>query len=71
MFDEKLLAELDADEEVQKRGRSAVLRAATAAYLHRRRAAQIARAYRRGYRGSADATEDLEGWSEQAVWPDE
>ena len=37
MFDEDLLARLDADEGVKEKGRSAVLREATAAYLERRR----------------------------------
>ena len=33
MFDEDLLAQLDADEDVKKKGRSAVLREAATAYL--------------------------------------
>ena len=36
MFDEKLLAHLDADDEVRKDGRSAVMRRAVADYLRRK-----------------------------------
>jgi metal-responsive CopG/Arc/MetJ family transcriptional regulator len=38
LFDEPLLRQLDADEEVRELGRSAVLRRAAAEYLRKRRA---------------------------------
>ena len=44
-FDEELLAELDERPEVRERGRSAVLREATVAYLAKRRTEDIARQY--------------------------
>jgi metal-responsive CopG/Arc/MetJ family transcriptional regulator len=69
MLDERLLAELDADEEVRRDGRSAVLRRAAAEYLRRKRRASIAEAYRRGYRGGAGP--ELERWADEGVWPDE
>ena len=47
MFDEELLRRLDADNEVRRRGRSAVLREAVAEFLERRRQAKIAEQYRR------------------------
>jgi metal-responsive CopG/Arc/MetJ family transcriptional regulator len=69
-FDEKLLARLDASPEVRRDGRSAVLRKATAEYLARRRDSEIAEAYARGY-GEQPVDDELEGWSEQGVWPEE
>lgn len=68
-LDERLLAELDADPEVQRDGRSAVMRRATAEYLQRKRDAAIAEAYRRGYQRGAGR--DLEGWADEGEWPDE
>ena len=73
MFDEKLLAQLDDDEEVRRDGRSAVLRRATAAYLRGKRAREISAAYRRAYDSDGDsdgADDELDGWSEEGVWPD-
>jgi metal-responsive CopG/Arc/MetJ family transcriptional regulator len=66
-LDQKLLAELDADPEVKRDGRSAVVRRATAAYLRRKRRASIADAYRRGYRGGAGR--ELEDWADEGTWP--
>lgn len=68
-MDERLLADLDADDEVRLKGRSAVFRRAVAEYLRRKREAGIADAYRRGYRGGAGR--ELEGWAEEGTWPDE
>lgn len=69
-LDEGLLARLDADEEVQRDGRSAVLRRAADLYLRRRRARRIADAYRQAYAGGAGLGEEFEGWSRQGIWPD-
>jgi len=69
-FDERLLARLDADEEVKRHGRSAVLRRAAAQYLTTKRRATIAGAYRRGY-GKHPAERELATWSDEAVWPEE
>jgi metal-responsive CopG/Arc/MetJ family transcriptional regulator len=71
MFDEDLLAELDADEDVRARGRSAVLREAAAAYLERRRRAVIAGEYENAYAGREGLEEELEGWETEGEWPSE
>jgi metal-responsive CopG/Arc/MetJ family transcriptional regulator len=66
--DERLLAALDADDEVKRDGRSAVLRRAVLEYLERKRRRSIREAYRRGYEAGAD---DLSGWADEATWPEE
>lgn len=71
MFDEELLGRLDSDDEVQRRGRSAVLREAAADYLRRRRQATIARRYQGAYADDAFVDEELEGWAEEGVWPND
>ncbi len=71
MFDEDLLARLDADEVVKEKGRSAVLREAAAAYLERRRRALIADGYKSAYPGQEGLGADLEGWEEEGEWPSE
>ena len=70
-FDEKLLAQLDASEEVRRDGRSAVLRRAAAQYLDRRREEAIARQYRQAYGGETGLGEEFAGWEEQGQWPPE
>lgn len=70
MFDEGLLQRLDADEEVQKDGRSAVLRRAAAEYLRFRRQRGISEAYRRAYRERKGLGEDFAGWEKEGVWPE-
>ena len=68
-MDEELLARLDADEEVQRDGRSAVIRRAVSQYLKARRRKRIAESYRRGY---ADGVgEELAEWVGEGAWPDE
>ena len=69
-FDEGLLSALDADEEVRREGRSAVLRRAAAAYLRRKRAEEIARRYREGYARGV-AAEELRGWADSGAWPED
>ena len=69
MFDEDLLAELDADPVVRERGRSAVLRQAAAEYLERCRHEDIARRYQRAYGSTDDLDDELEGWEDEGVWP--
>jgi metal-responsive CopG/Arc/MetJ family transcriptional regulator len=70
MLDERLLEKLDATEEVQKEGRSAVLRRAVEAYLRERRRASIRAQYRKAYRGAEGLGREFAGWEEQGVWPD-
>lgn len=70
-MDEKLLAELDADERVQKEGRSAILRQAVADYLKRRRRAVIANRYRRAYAQEAGLGSDFTGWEKEGQWPND
>jgi metal-responsive CopG/Arc/MetJ family transcriptional regulator len=71
LFDERLLRALDADEEVRKLGRSAVLRRAAAEYLRRSRSRRIAEQYRQAYSGEAQVSEELEGWASEGAWPEE
>lgn len=68
-FDERLLLKLDADEEVRRDGRSAVLRRAVELYLAHRRERRVAAAYRSAYGGSG-ADSDLAGWEDEGIWPD-
>lgn len=69
-FDEGLLETLDRDEEVQRNGRSAVIRRAVTDYLRKKQREAIAEAYRRGY-GKHPADSDLDGWADEGSWPDE
>ena len=71
MFDERLLEKLDATEEVQKEGRSAVLRRAVEAYLRQRQRASIVKQYRKAYRAGKGLGREFAGWEEQGAWPDE
>ncbi len=70
-FDETLLNELDAELEVKKNGRSALLRRLVADYLERRREAAIDARYREGYAGREGLGEDFEGWPDEGAWPAE
>jgi metal-responsive CopG/Arc/MetJ family transcriptional regulator len=70
LFDEPLLRRLDADDEVRKLGRSAVLRRAAAEYLRKRRARSTAEAYRRAYAKRAGLGEDFHGWPGEGAWPE-
>lgn len=68
-FDEGLLRELDASEEVRKEGRSAVLRRAAAEYLRRRRQRGVAERYEQAYGGGTGLDNELEGWEDEGQWP--
>ena len=68
-FDERLLDQLDRDEEVKRSGRSAVIRHAVADYLRKRRRSAVAESYRRAY-GKQPAGSELSGWADEGVWPD-
>lgn len=68
-LDDDLLARLDRDEEVQRDGRSAVLRRAAELYLQKRRASAIASAYRRAYGGGTGLGKEFEGWGSEGTWP--
>lgn len=70
MFDEALLAKLDASEEVKQRGRSEVLRLATTEFLAKRREEQIDEAYRRAYAEHPVTEEEFPSWQDQTVWPE-
>ncbi len=66
--DDVLLARLDADEEVRRDGRSAVIRRATDEYLRRRRKRAIADQYAAAYAARASLP-GFEGWEDQGEWP--
>jgi metal-responsive CopG/Arc/MetJ family transcriptional regulator len=70
LIDEPLLKRLDADEEVQQDGRSAVLRRAVAEYLRRKRKDRIAESYRRAYADGGGLGEGFAGWEDEGVWPE-
>lgn len=70
-MDEKLLAELDAQEEVVRKGRSAVLRQAAWEYLERQKRATVAEQYRHAYASEETALPDFAGWEEEGTWPEE
>ena len=65
--DERLLRVLDADAEVRRDGRSAVLRRAAVAYLKRKRRHEISEMYRRAY---AKPDPEFEGWEGEGAWPE-
>ena len=71
LMDEELLAGLDGDEEVRRRGRSQVLRGLVAAYLESRREARLDEQYRQGYADALRVSEELDGWDEEGSWPGE
>ena len=70
-FDEKLLEELDATDEVRRDGRSAVLRRAVRDYLQRRRRHTIAERYAKAYGSDSALGDEFTGWEDQGRWPDE
>ena len=70
-IDERLLARIDRDPEAKQIGRSAVIRRAIAAYLARKRTAEIREAYRRGYGASPPSEDEVGPWHTGQAWPDE
>jgi metal-responsive CopG/Arc/MetJ family transcriptional regulator len=70
MFDESLLKQLDADDEVQRLGRSAVLRRAAKEYLRNARARRIAEKYRRAYSRGDPLSGEFAAWEAEGVWPE-
>jgi metal-responsive CopG/Arc/MetJ family transcriptional regulator len=70
LMDEELLARLDEDEEVRRRGRSKVLRGLVSAYLESRRDARLDAQYQQGYGNDLRVSEELAGWDEEGSWPD-
>ena len=69
-FDETLLDQLDADDEVRRKGRSAVLRRLVDEFLARKREAAIDAQYRKGYAGFEGLGPDYEGWEDIGEWPE-
>ncbi len=69
LLDDDLLTQLDADEEVRRLGRSAVLRRAAAEYLRQRRVRRIAEAYQKAYGGRPGLGSDFAGWEHEGAWP--
>ena len=70
-MDEDLLTRLDRAEEVQRIGRSAVLRRATAEYLARQHRVEVARQYRKAYGVDAALGDEFKGWEAEAAWMNE
>ena len=70
-LDERLLARLDADSEVRRYGRSAVLRRAAEEYLRRRRKRTIASQYAKAYGAQPNLGAEFSGWEEEGSWPAE
>ena len=70
-FDEYLLAELDERPEVRERGRSAVLREATVAYLAKRRTEDIARQYEEAYTRAPQRAAEVAEWEGVQAWGEE
>jgi hypothetical protein len=69
MFDERLLAKLDADEDVRKVGRSAVLRRIVSNYLRKKTESEIDARYRKGYADGTGLGPEFDGWEKEGVWP--
>ena len=70
MMDERLLQRLDADDEVRRLGRSAVLRRAAAEYLQRRRTRRVSDAYVRAYGEGKGLDDAFAGWEHEGAWPE-
>ncbi len=72
MMDEKLLNELDADEEVRRLGRSAVFRKMAAEYIEHHRRRTISNMYREAYgQDSNGLGKEFNGLENEGRWPRE
>ncbi|MCK5200725.1 MAG: hypothetical protein KAR21_20360 [Spirochaetales bacterium] len=72
MMDEKLLAELDADEEVRRIGRPAVFRKMVTEYLDYHHRLTISNMYHQAYRRDSEGLgEEFNGWEDEGQWPSE
>jgi metal-responsive CopG/Arc/MetJ family transcriptional regulator len=69
-LDDDLLARLDADEEVRRDGRSAVLRRAAEQYLRRRRQRAIRQQYLEAYGTGTGLGPEFSGWEDEGAWPE-
>jgi len=70
LFDEDLLAELDADDRVKALGRSRFLRELAASYLRQRRDAALDAHYVAGYSGKSTWGPELQDWVKAGAWPE-
>ena len=70
-LDDGLLARLDRDDEVQRDGRSAVIRRAADLYLRQRQDDAISSAYRRAYGDGRGLGDEFAGWEKEGAWPAE
>jgi metal-responsive CopG/Arc/MetJ family transcriptional regulator len=68
-LDERLLERLDADAEVQRDGRSAVLRRAADEYLRRRHKRSIAEQYAQAYGANTGLGDEYSSWEGEGAWP--
>lgn len=69
-MDEDLLAEIDADDEVKLRGRSAFLRAAASFYLAAKRRRELDRRITEAYRDRADEMiDEVAEFMDLQEWP--
>ena len=66
-IDDRLLARLDADPEVKRLGRSAIVRRAVDLHLTQRRKRAVGDAYRKAYGGLAGSIPELEKWAAEGV----
>ena len=69
-FDEELLRRLSESDESREHGRSEVVRRAVREYLERQERLRIAEQYRKAYAHRDALEKELEGWSEESVWPE-
>lgn len=67
-LDDELLARLDADEEVRRDGRSAVLRRAASEYLRKRRKRRVADQYAKAYGDRPGLGAEFEDWEGEGTW---
>jgi metal-responsive CopG/Arc/MetJ family transcriptional regulator len=68
LLDEKLLADLDSDDEVRRFGRSKVLGQIVTDDLHRQRESRLDAAYCRGYGDASAIEQELDGWGCHSIF---